>query len=518
MADKAANRGPILQWVVVLGVGVLVATVVLALQLIPRLDAGQKVLDGARPVFPTPRIEADVAGINFISEDVEMADPIVTPQGGAAEEVPAVIAYVAEKEHVSEAKAVELVKETFPHTFGLLEALPLSAVSEEIPALEEFLEGALKVSPEELTAALNENFPAITQAITNLPTVTAGWNKIPGIEGLTRFDGEPVQSVPQLRDYFKEDLIPAVGAQQKNFESLDGTSQVNWIAKVLLAIAIIVIVFAAVMIARNLWGSPSRGERVAAAAVVPIVGVVVVGLVLALALIPRVDHGQKLLNGLEPAFASARVQGDRTGIEMVSAIVETEDPIMTPEGGAAGEVPELVAFVAKGTGLSEAEVVAALQENFPHVLGLLQALPLTAVAEELPAVEEFLAPAIPAVPHLAQTIKFAPAVTAGWNEVPGMTSETTNFAGEPIKTTPQVRDYFSKDVIPVLEDQQGNYEELTSISKIGFIGWLVLAVGIVVILYGLIMVVQALGWFQRGGEARPSIASQTRDGVQGMSM
>lgn len=521
MADNGANRGPILQWVVVLGVGLLVAAVVLSLQLIPRLDAGQKVLDGARPAFPTPRIEADVAGIAFISEDVEMADPLVTPQGGAAAEVPAVIAYVAEKEGISEAQAAKLVQEAFPHTYGLLTALPLSAVSEEIPKLEEFLEGALKVSPEELTAALSENFPAITQAITNLPTVTAGWNQIPEIEGLTRFNGEPVQSVPQLRDYFQQDLIPAVGAQQKNFESLDGTSKVNWVAKVLLVIAIIVILFAAVMIARNLWGSPSRGERIAAASVVPVVGVVVVGLVLALALIPRVDHGQKLLNGLQPAFEEARVKGDRTGIEMVSAIVNTEDPIMTPEGGAAGEVPELIAFVAKGTGLSEEEVVAALQENFPHTLGLLQALPLSAVSEELPAVEEFLAPALPAVPHLAQTIEHAPTVTGGWNEVPGMTAETTNFANEPIKTTPQVRDYFSEDVIPVLEDQQGNYEELTSISKIGFIGWLVFAVGIVVILYGAIMVCQAAGLFQRfqrGGEGRPDMASQTRDGVQGMSM
>src|SRR5262249_43071067 len=153
-------------------------------------------------------------------------------------------------------------------------------------------------------------------------------------------------------------------------------SKVNWIAPVLLIIACIVILFAAVMIARNLWGRPGRGERIASATVVPVVGVVVVALVLALALIPRVDHGQKLLNGLQPAFAPARVHGDRTGIEMVSAIVETEDPIMPPAGGAAAEVPKLVAFVSKETGLSEAQVLAALQENFPHVTGLLLALPL----------------------------------------------------------------------------------------------------------------------------------------------
>ncbi|MBN9624191.1 MAG: hypothetical protein J0H06_14795 [Actinobacteria bacterium] len=517
MAGKVADRSPILQWVIVLGVGLLVAAVVLSLQLIPRLDAGQKVLDGAKPAFTTPRIGADVAGINFISKDVNMADPLMTPTSGASEEVPAVIAYVAETEHISEAEAVALVQKTFPHTFGLLEALPLSATAEELPALEEFLEEALGVTPEQLTAALKENFPAITQAITNLPKVTEGWEDIPGIEGLTRFDGTPVKTVPQLRDYFKDDLIPAVGAQQSNFESLDGTSQVNWIAPVLLIIAGIVVLFAAAMIARNLWGSPSRGERIAAASVVPVVGVIVVGLVLALALIPRVNHGQKLLDGLEPAFAAQRVEGDRTGIDMVSTIVNTEDPIMTPQGGAAAEVPKLIAFVAEGTGLSEAEVVAALQKNFPHVLGLLQALPLSAVSAELPEVEEFLKPALGAVPALAQTIENAPAVTGGWNEVPDMNG-ATNFAGTPIKTAPDVRDYFSQDVVPVLENQQGNYEELTGISTIGFIGWLVLAVGIIVIAYGVLMIVLAAGWLQRGGAARPSIASQTRDGVQGMSM
>jgi len=511
MTEKTADRGPILQWVIVGGVGVLVVAVVLALQLVPRLDAGQKVLNGARPAFTTPRIGADVAGIEFISKDVDMADPLVTPQGGGAAEVPAVIAYVAKKEGVSEAKAVEIIQENFPHTFGLLEATPLSSVSAEIPELEAFLEKALGVSPAQLTAALKENFPAITQAITNLPTVTEGWENIPGTAGLTRFDGSPVHTVPQLRNYFKEDLIPAVGAQQSNFESLDGTSSVNWIAPVLLIIAGIVILFAAAMIARNLWGSPGRGERIATAAVVPVVGVVVVGLVLAIALIPRVDHGQKLLHGLAPAFDEQRVKGDRAGIDMVSSIVDTEDPIMTPSGGAAAEVPKLIAFVAKETGLSEAEVVAALQENFPHTLGLLEALPLTEVSAELPKVEEFLAPAIPAVPKLAQTIANAPAVTGGWNQVPGMNG-ATNFAGEPIVTASDVRNYFGEDIVPVLETQQGNYEELTSVSKIGFIGWLVLAVGIVVIVYGLLMVALAAGWIfgerrSKGGATTPAPAT-----------
>ena len=44
------------------------------------------------------------------------------------------------------------------------------------------------------------------------------------------------------------------------------------------------------------------------------------------------------------------VHGDRAGITMVSAITAMEDPLMTAQGGAAAEVPKLVAFVSQKTG------------------------------------------------------------------------------------------------------------------------------------------------------------------------
>jgi hypothetical protein len=138
------------------------------------------------------------------------------------------------------------MKKTFPHTTALPGALPLSAVTAELRKLLAFLSTTLKLTPAQLATALKANFPALTQAITNLPTVTDGWEQIPGIDGLTRFDGTPVSSVPQLRDYFKDDLIPAVASQQKNFQSLDGTSSVSWIAPLLLIIGVVVILFAAV--------------------------------------------------------------------------------------------------------------------------------------------------------------------------------------------------------------------------------------------------------------------------------
>jgi hypothetical protein len=84
MNARGSNRIGVLQWVVVLAVGVIVAAIVLGLKLIPRLNDGQKVLDAARPAFAAERVAGDRAGINIISHNVDMADPIVTPHGGGA--------------------------------------------------------------------------------------------------------------------------------------------------------------------------------------------------------------------------------------------------------------------------------------------------------------------------------------------------------------------------------------------------------------------------------------------------
>jgi hypothetical protein len=499
------NRIGVLQWVVVLVVGVIVVAIVVGLNLIPRLNDGQKVLDGARPAFTAGRVAGDRAGINLISHNVDMAQPIVTPQGGGAAEVPALIAYIARKEHISAAQALALAQRNFPHTTALLQAIPLSSVTAELPGLETFLEKALKVTPTQLSSALKTNFPALAQSIANLPAVTNGWESIPGISGLTRFGGTPVRSVPDLRTYFSADLIPVLEHQRTNYDSLDGTSSVNWIAPLLLIVGVIVILFAGLMIVRNRNGV-SRPEAVASAAVVPAVGVVVVALVLIISLIPRVSNGQKLLDALRPANTQQRVAGDRIGINMVSTIVNTENPIMTSAGGAAAEVPKLIAFVSQKTGLSQTAVVGALQKNFPHVAALLQAIPFSAVTAELPAVLKFLGPGVlPVIPRLAQTVQAAPLVTNGWNNVPG-TAGATRFDGSPIKTVPDVRTYFSSDVIPVLETQRTNYKNLVATSKIDFLGPLVLIIGIVVILYGLLMVL--LAWRQEPElkASRPAVA------------
>ncbi|MGA3363329.1 MAG: hypothetical protein ABSD82_15050, partial [Solirubrobacteraceae bacterium] len=339
MASRSDSRSAVLQWVVVLVVGILVVTLVLGLNLISRLDDGQKVLNAAQPAFTQARVAGDRAGINIISDDVNMADPIVTPQGGAAAEVPQLVAFVAHKTGLSQQQVLTALQKNFPHV----------------------------TSQAQLLAALTTSFPALAQAITNLPTVTSGWEHIQDIDGLTRFNGSAVQSVPQLRTYFSSDLIPVLETQRTNFASLDGTSSLNWIAPLLLIVGFVVIAFALLMIALHLRGPVSRAVAMGSSSVVLIVGVGVVVLVLALSLVPRVTNGQKLLDALGPVNVPARIHGDRAGINMVSAITDMEDPIMTPQGGAAAEVPQLVAFVAHKTGLSQQQVLTALQKNFPHV-------------------------------------------------------------------------------------------------------------------------------------------------------
>jgi hypothetical protein len=505
MRDRARSQIGVIQWVVVLVVGVIVVAIVLGLNLIPRLDHGQKVLNAAKPAFSAERVAADRAGVNIISHNVDMAAPIVTPQGGGAAEVPALVTYIARKEHISATRALALAQKNFPHTTALLKATPLSSVTAELPGLEAFLEKALKVTPAALTSALQTNFPALYQSIANLPAVTNGWESIPGISGLTRFDGAPVRSVPDLRTYFSADLIPVLERQRTNFDSLDRTSSVNWIAPLLLIVGIVVVLFAGLMIVRNRSGV-SRTEALASASVVPVVGVVVVALVLAISLIPRVSNGQKLLDALRPAYSQQRVAGDRVGINMVSTIINAENPIMTSAGGGAAEVPKLIAFVSQKTGLSQTAVLGALQKNFPHVTALLQAIPFSAVTAELPAVLKFLGPGVlPVIPRLVQTVQAAPLVTSGWDNVPG-TAGATQFNGSPIRTVPDVRTYFSSDVIPVLETQRTNYESVISTSKIDFLGPLVLIIGIIVILYGLLMVL--LAWRrERDPKAhRPAVA------------
>ncbi|MGA2320538.1 MAG: hypothetical protein ABSG95_07315, partial [Solirubrobacteraceae bacterium] len=89
-----------------------------------------------------------------------------TPQGGAAGEVPKLIAFVSQKTGLSQAEVLGALKKNFPHVTALLQAIPLSAVTAELPALFAFLEKTLHVSQAQLLSALQASFPGLTQSIT----------------------------------------------------------------------------------------------------------------------------------------------------------------------------------------------------------------------------------------------------------------------------------------------------------------------------------------------------------------
>jgi len=488
-----------LSWLVVALVGVFVVAVVAGITLIPRLNAANRLLDHGKPVFTSTRVAGDKAGVDFISRAVNTLNPIMTPKGGAASEVPALVAYVSKQTGLSQAKVMAALAKNFPHTTGLLEAIPLSAVNSEIPGLIAFLARTLHASPAQVTAGL-KTFPALYQSISELPHVVNGWNDIPGTAHLTTFGGTPVHTVPQLRDYFGNDVIPVLTGQRSHFQALDGTDGVAFIAPLLLTAGIVVIIFgvAMAMFARKRM---PREMAVAGWGVVTAVGAAIVVVVLALSLFPRLDNGQNLLNQAKPAFSPARVQGDAAGAAMVGHVVGFAAPAVTPAGGASSEVPALVGFVSKQTGLPPAKVLSTLATKFPHVTGLLEALPLSAVTAETPKLVTFLAGALhtsPAgvltalhtnFPALYQAITNLPHVTNGWYHIPG-TAGLTTFSGAPVHSMPQMASYLSTDVVPFLATEQHDFATVDSTwPPLTFFPPLLLTVGIIVILYGLLMLV-----------------------------
>ncbi len=248
----------VMSWVVVVVVGLFVAVLVPSLHLPSRLDGGQSVLDGARPAFTAERVAGDRAGITMVSAIVDLADPIATAQGGAADEVPQLVAFVSAQTGLSEPEVLDALQTNFPHTTALLQAIPLDAVTAEVPGLVGFLAETLGITEEQVVSTLNDEFPRLAQSINALPTVTDGWNSVPGTENLTRFDGSPARTVPEVRDYFAGDVIPVLEGEQTNFRRLDTTSPpVDVFAPLLILVGVLVIAYGAAMIAVARYREPA---------------------------------------------------------------------------------------------------------------------------------------------------------------------------------------------------------------------------------------------------------------------
>jgi hypothetical protein len=149
----------------------------------------------------------------------------------------------------------------------LLLALPLDAVSAEIPDLLNFVAENSKVGDaEDVLAAITATTPRLAQSITNLLVVTSGFREIPEIAPLTRFDGTPVRSIPELTDYFKDDVVAGVRAVAADYRTLDTTAPpVDMFPPLLLVVGILVIIYGGAMLTLTSANTPRRIKRIGVA-------------------------------------------------------------------------------------------------------------------------------------------------------------------------------------------------------------------------------------------------------------
>jgi hypothetical protein len=499
-AKSATRNSSSLAWFVVVVAGLVVLAIVSGLQLSARLGAGQDVLDGARPLFTEERIVGDRVGITMIGNVADMVDPIIDAKGGAAGEVGDLVGLVAGATGLPQADVLAALKANFPHTYHLLLALPLDQVSAEIPDLLTFVSKNSQVGDENaVLGAIAATTPRLAQAITNLMVVTENWRDVAGTDGVLRFDGvTEVNSVPEIRGLFEDDVVTGVETVASDFRGLDEPApKVGLIALILTVIGVIVVLFGLVMMGLTRTNAYGSQVHIFGWSVVTLVGILVAGGGLVLGLFPPPNGGQRVLDGLRPAFVEERVAGMEAGVTIVSNIAAMADPIVDVEGGAAGEVGALVGLVAGATGLAPADVLVAVETNFPHVYHLLLALPLDAVSAEIPGLLTFVAEnsevgdanavleAVAATtPRLAQAITNLLVVTGGFREIPGI-APLTRFDGSPVRSIPELTDYFNDDVVAGVRAVAADYRTLdTTAPPIDMFPPLLLVVGILVIIYG----------------------------------
>jgi hypothetical protein len=234
--------------------------------------------------------------------------------------------------------------------------------------------------------------------------------------------------------------------------------------------------------------------------VVILVGVFVLSLVFILQLFHRLDDAQALLDDADHLFRDDMVLAQRNASDAVDlAVNDVLDPIVTEQGGAAAEVPQLITFVADNSELSEAEVLAALEDTVPHTTALLLAIPLEDVTEELPALIALVSqatglsePEVSAAietnfPALASAIDGLPTITGEW-----FTLETglTDVNEEQIAGIPGIAEYVDTRIVDVTERQRVNFQHTNEIwPNLEVIPWLLVVIALVVVAFGSLMLV-----------------------------
>ncbi len=491
----------VLAWLNVVLVGALVLGIVFGLRLTNRLDAGQKAVNGLKPEFVPARVQGDQTGINFVSSVVNTLDPITTAKGSAASEVTPLINLVATKTGLSQAAVLQALSTNFPHTTALLQAIPLSSVTAQLPTFLNLVASLLHVSLPQLVTTLQTSFPDLYQAVANLPAVTGGWDSVPGLNGLTRFNGAPVVTAPQLRDYFAADVVPVVAKNGTNFHRVATYfPPVKDIAPLLIGIGAIAILYGLIMMLRSATKVVKPKEGRVEWTVVLLLGILVLALVFGAQVFPRLDGGSHLLRDAAPAYTPTRVAGDQAGIAFFSDVVNLSNPIMNPQGGAAAEIGTLLTTLEGKTHLTEAKLLDAVDKaGAPNVANLLAAVPLSSVSAEIPGLLTFLEGKLGVTqaqllqtlqtdtPGIAQAITNLPVVVNGWDNYPGGRA-LTRFNGTAVTNAPQLRDYFASDVIAGVVATAPNFRTLNGRSPVlSLFPGVLTVIGILVVIYGLIM-------------------------------
>lgn len=491
MTVRSATRS----WTGVALIGVAVIGLVLGLRLFPRLNAGQEVVDTLKPSFAKERVIGDRASLAMMARIIDIGYPVLSDKGMASEEVGPLVTFMAEQLGVPRDDVIASLKSDYPHLNALLASLPLSEVTKEFPNLLKFLGQVLELTPEEVLSALQKNFPRLAQALDQLMIVVPGRDYIPGTEDMFTFAGAKVTDTPQMRDYLTNDVLPVFENHQRDFQRLTWFPPVRSVPYILTLIGLLLLALGILMALRSHRGQlrdrTARHCWIGTAGV----GVTVLVAVFGFALYPRLNGGADLLSSARPAMTEAQVTGTRAGVDMAASIINTLDPVMTPKGGAEKEVPALVAFVAKESGLSQKKVLATLQSQFPHTAALLQAIPFTKVTAEFNDLVASTAKAkaiepgdvIEALntqfPHLMRASLGVAYVSTNWYAVPGL-DKMTRFDGTPVRSVTEMRDYLSADLVASVEQAAPKFRRLDSISpRLDVFPPLLTALGVLIIGY-----------------------------------
>ena len=458
-------------WLGVALTGLVVIGLVVVMMLIPRLGAGQRVVDAAAPAFSDARVAGTRAGVLAISQYVDVVDPLLTRRGGASGEVRRLIGYLRRKLGLSTAQVRKILRREAPHTEALTRALPLAGVAAEIPRLTTYLAVIMGLPEEQLAAILERDFPRISQSLTALSNTADAWYDVPGVDGLTRLSRDkPVRTLPGLRKYLRDDVVPLTVAHKQDVQSLAGSGGIGYIPFMLLALG-------AGLLALGLQQARRTAEGMTGMLLWGLVGgagVLLVLVVVAAQYYPRLGGAQDTIAAFEPVFAENRVRGMATGADTIRDAIAFGDPLMTVAGGAAREAPRLYRLVAQRTGRRTGDVRRALRRRAPKTSALLSAIPLTEVGKEVPQLLRYLARALRMsrrevvaalrrrTPGLTQALLTTPAVTRAWNAI-AQTERMTRFDGvTPVRTMTELDGYLREDLIPVFVSGREDFDTFAS--------------------------------------------------------